>query len=84
MLTMGGFESEIRQYLVDNFLFGDDKRLTDGESLLDAGVIDSTGILELIAHLESHYKIKVADDELIPENLDTIENICAFLTKKLS
>jgi acyl carrier protein len=79
-----GFESEIRGYLADNFLFGDGRPLTDRESLLDAGVLDSTGILELIAHLESRYKIKVADDELVPENLDTIENICAFLTKKLS
>ena len=75
-------EPEIRKFLADRFLFGDDKKLGDDESLLEAGIIDSTGILELINHLEEHYGIKVNDDELVPENLDTIASICAFLSKK--
>jgi acyl carrier protein len=78
------FESEIRQFLVDNFLFGEEKPIRLDESLLDAGLVDSTGILELISHIEARYQIKVQDDELIPENLDTISNLCAFLKKKTS
>ncbi len=74
--------SEIRQFIADRFLFGDDRKIRNEDSLLEAGIIDSTGILELIHHLEEHYGIKVDDDELVPENLDTIANICAFLARK--
>lgn len=81
---LADFESEIRQFLVSNFLFGEEKPLSADESLLEAGLIDSTGVLELISHIEARYRIKVHDDELIPENLDTIANICAFLNKKTS
>jgi acyl carrier protein len=75
-------KDEIRQFIADRFLFGDDKKLGDNDSLLEAGIIDSTGILELISHLEERYGIKVNDDELVPENLDTIAGIAAFLAKK--
>jgi acyl carrier protein len=80
--TMATVKSEIRQFITDRFLFGDDKKLGDDDSLLEAGIIDSTGILELIGHLEERYSIKVNDDELVPENLDTITGIAAFLAKK--
>jgi acyl carrier protein len=76
------YESEIRKFIVDRFLFGDGNELESEASLLETGIIDSTGILELIDHLEEHYGIKVNDDELVPENLDTIASICAFLGKK--
>lgn len=79
---MASFKPEIRQFIADKFLFGDDKRLGDDDSLLEAGIVDSTGILEIIAHLEGQYQIKVENDELIPENLDSIASICAFLEKK--
>lgn len=75
-------EHEIRKFIADRYLFGDDKKLGDDDSLLEAGIIDSTGILELINHLEEQYGIKVNDDELVPENLDTLASICAFLDKK--
>jgi acyl carrier protein len=81
---MAGLESEIRQFIADKFLFGDDKKLGDNESLLEAGIVDSTGILEIVAHIEGHYGIKVENDELVPENLDTIANIGVFLKKKIS
>ena len=74
--------SEIRQFIADRFLFGDDKKLGDDDSLLEAGIIDSTGVLELIGHLEERYGIKVSDDELVPENLDTIAGIAAYLARK--
>lgn len=77
------YEPEIRKFIADKFLFGDDKKLESDVSLLEAGIIDSTGILELINHLEERYGIKVNDDELVPENLDTIASISAFLSKKI-
>ena len=84
MTRMDDYETEIRQFLVDNFLFGEEKLLHADESLMDAGLLDSTGVLELISHIEARYRIKVDDTELIPENLDTISNIGAFLKKKIS
>jgi len=81
---MPEYGTEIRQFIADRFLFGDDKKLGDDDSLLEAGIIDSTGILELINHLEGRYGIKVNDDELMPENLDTIASICVFLGKKMA
>jgi acyl carrier protein len=74
--------AEIRRFIADRFLFGDDKKLGDDDSLLEAGIVDSTGVLELINHLEERYGIKVSDDELVPENLDTIAGIAAFLARK--
>jgi acyl carrier protein len=74
--------AEIRRFIAERFLFGDDKKLGDGDSLLEAGIVDSTGVLELINHLEERYGIKVSDDELVPENLDTIAGIAAFLARK--
>ena len=75
-------ESEIRKFISEKYLFGDDNELKNDTSLLEAGIIDSTGVLELISYLEEYFKIKVDDDELVPENLDTIASICAFLDKK--
>jgi acyl carrier protein len=76
---------EIRQFIIDNFLMGQDSdSLKDDSSFLEEGVIDSTGVLELVGFLEENYGIKVEDEELIPENLDSIKNICAYLELKLS
>jgi acyl carrier protein len=73
----------IRSFVIENFLFGaPDNGLKDTDSLLDKGIIDSTGVLELVAHLEETYLIKVEDEELIPENLDSIANVAAFITRK--
>ncbi len=74
---------EIRQFIIDNFLMGQDPdSLKDDSSFLEEGVIDSTGVLELVGFLEENYEIKVEDEELIPENLDSIQNICAYLKAK--
>ena len=74
----------IRSFIVDNFLFGDGSQLTDNTSFLEEGIVDSTGILELVAFLEETYGIVVEDDELIPDNMDSINRIDSYLTKKLS
>ncbi len=73
---------EIRRFIVDFFLFGHDDGLTNDASLLDKGIIDSTGVLELVAHLEKMFAIKINNEELLPENLDSIEAIVGFLERK--
>lgn len=78
-------ESEIRAFLADNFLLGDDvQNLPGSASLIDAGIIDSTGVLELVGFLEDRYGIRIADQELLPENLDSIENVVRFVGEKQS
>jgi acyl carrier protein len=76
-------EQKIRNYIIETFLFGESNNgLKDTDSLLETGVIDSTGVLELIAFLEETYGIKVKDEELIPENLDSITNVSDFIRRK--
>ena len=73
---------QVRQFIVENFLFGNDENLTDETSFLDEGIIDSTGVLELVTFLEENFSIKVEDEELIPENLDSIKNVANFVATK--
>ena len=78
-------EDRIRQFIADNFLFREDRAsVEDTESLLDAGLIDSTGILELVAFLENEFDIRVDDAEIIPENLDSIRSITGYVETKLT
>ena len=76
-------EQELRKFVVDNYLFGRDLDFSDDDSFLEKGIIDSTGVLELVAHLESTYGIQVRDDDLLPENLDSISRLVRFLERKL-
>ena len=73
----------IRSFIIENFLFGDDNGLKDETSFLDEGIIDSTGVLELVTYLEEEFEIEVEDEELIPENLDSISNIAVYLEGKI-
>lgn len=74
---------EIRDFVVENFLLGESNNgLKDTDSFLDNGIVDSTGILELVAFLEEAYDIQVEDEELIPENLDSIANVTAYVQRK--
>ncbi len=78
-------EEAIRRFLFESFPLGDDPTgISSDDSLVEAGLMDSTGVLELVGHLESTYGIAVADDELVPENLDTIGNIVGFVQRKLA
>lgn len=75
--------AEVRAYIVDRFLFGQGAdRLQDTDSFLERGLIDSTGILEVVMFVEQRYGIKVTDDELVPDNLDSISRIAAFVARK--
>jgi acyl carrier protein len=77
-------ERNIREFIVSKFLYGvDDGSLKREDSFLQNGVIDSTGVLELVGYLEQSYKIEVCDHELVPVNLDSIENVAAYVGRKL-
>ena len=73
----------IRKFVVENFLFGEANGLKDETSFLEEGIIDSTGILELVTFLEDEYSITVEDEELVPENLDSINNVANYLQRKM-
>ena len=76
-------KNKIRIYILENFLFTDDQSaLNNEDSFLDKGIIDSTGILEVIYFIEDEFSIKINDDEMLPENLDSVTNIVNFVTQK--
>jgi len=77
-------ENEIRKFIEENFILEGEDNLGDEDSLLDKGIIDSTGVLELVAFLEETYQFKIKDEELVPENLDSIKNISQFIQNKLN
>jgi acyl carrier protein len=68
---------------IRNFILENPEDLVDDESILEKGIMDSTGVLELVAFIESTYEVKVEDEELILENLDSINNIVRYLERKL-
>lgn len=73
----------IMNFIKDNFIRGRSQSdISPDESLIDSRIIDSTGILELVMFLEEKYSIKIEDEELIPENLDTVNNLVRFLSGK--
>lgn len=72
----------VREFILTNFFVPDEGSLGDDTSLLDQGIVDSTGVLELTAFIEENFSIKVEDAEIVPENLDSIGNILAFISRK--
>ena len=76
--------AQVRQFVVDSFLFGQNGHtLNDDDSFLDLGIVDSTGVLELVGFLETQFQVSVANDELIPDNLDSVSKVAAFVSAKL-
>jgi acyl carrier protein len=73
---------QVKQFINTNFYVADPSALGNDQSLLDAGIVDSTGVLEVIAFLEDTFGVKVDDAEVIPENLDTINRLVAFIQRK--
>ena len=76
------YAKEIKDFVVSNFLFGDAGTLQNDTSFLSSGIIDSTGMLEMIMFLENTYDIKIDPAEMIPDNLDSIDRIVQFLGRK--
>jgi acyl carrier protein len=75
-------QQKVRQFVTTNFYVADPSTLNDEQSLLEAGIVDSTGVLEIVQFLESDFGIKVEDTEIIPENVDSIFRIAAFIGRK--
>jgi acyl carrier protein len=74
--------AELVDFVVTNFLFGDaDRAPGDDESLVEGGIIDSTGVMELIEFLESHFGVEVAERDTVPSNLDTLANLTRFVIR---
>jgi acyl carrier protein len=83
MPSSSSVKETVMNFIRENFIMGrSDVVLDEKVSLIDSGVMDSTGVLELVEFLESQYSIKIEDEELVPENLETIENIIGFLKTK--
>ena len=81
-VAAGDLRAQIRAFITTNFYVADVASLRDNSSLLDTGVIDSTGVLEVIAFVERDFGVEVADAEIVPENLDSIERLTAFVQRK--
>lgn len=80
---LAGAEQELSAFVVENFLFGcAAPRFSSDDSFLEKGIIDSTGILELVAFVEGRYRIRVEDRELVPDNLDSINRLVEFIRRK--
>ena len=74
----------VREFIGENYLLGIDYHFEDSDSFLDHGIIDSIGILQLVTFLQDTYGVKVEDEELIPQNLDSISAVSAYLCRKLN
>jgi acyl carrier protein len=74
----------VKEFIIENFLFGEEVQLELDTDFFDKGIIDSTGVIELVSFIEEKFDISVDDDELIPENLSSLKKVDAFLQKKLS
>ena len=75
--------NDIRNFIIDNFMIGmEDGELGDSDSLLQKGIIDSTGVLELVGFIEEHFRITIEDEELVPDNLDSVNNLIKFIETK--
>ena len=81
MVTVG-VRDKVQGFIEENFLYGEAFGLADDGSLLEEGILDSTGVLQLVTFLEREYGIKVEDEELVPENLDTLAGIVGYVDRK--
>ena len=80
---MNDIQSTIIDFIKENFIMGRSETKIDiEESLIESGIMDSTGVLELVEFLEATFSIQIEDEELIPENLETVKNIIEFLKTK--
>lgn len=76
-------KKELREFVLEAFLFGDESEtFGDSDSFMEKGIIDSTGVLELVSFLEEKYAVRVDDEEMIPTNLDSIDNLASFIERK--
>lgn len=81
-VSVDEIEQQIRDFVVHNYCFNE-VHISNDQSFMDSGIIDSTGVLELVSFVELHYAIEVRADELVPENFDSISRLTGFVAKKL-
>ena len=79
---MNEIANSLRQFVKETFLFGQEVTFSDDDSFLETGIIDSTGTMELVTFIENEYRLTLEDDELVPENLDSINNLVRFICSK--
>lgn len=79
---MTSIQHQIRRFILENFYVSEPSALADDTSLVGTGLVDSTGILEVLAFLEEEFGIEVTDRETTPDNLDSIERMAAFVERK--
>jgi len=84
MPAPGMFAQQVREFIVANFFYGQERPLKNQDSFLREGIVDSTGVLQLVAFLEETYGITIEDEDLTPENLDSISNVTAYLCRKMN
>ena len=77
-----GTVEKVRAFIIDTFLFGEDNGLHGDTSFIEGGIIDSTGVMELVAFIEQAFSITISDTELIPGNLDSLAKVTAFVERK--
>jgi acyl carrier protein len=78
------FQQEVRQFVIDNFLFGREGQLSNADSFLESGIIDSTGVLELISFIEEHFGLKLSENDLTPDNLDSVDKVAGLVARRLA
>ena len=76
--------NDVKEFIIENFLFGDEEQIELETDFFEKGIIDSTGVIELVSFMEETFEISIDDEELIPENLSSLKNIKVFLAQKLN
>ena len=74
--------NDVKEFIIENFLFGDEEQIELETDFFEKGIIDSTGVIELVSFMEETFEISIDDEELIPDNLSSLKNINAFLQQK--
>ncbi len=76
-------KEQIRNYIAENFLFSSNGfTLDDDESFLEAGVVDSLGVVELVSFVEENFNVQVPDDDIVPDNFDSVDNLAAYIARR--
>lgn len=78
------YQDKVKQFIIDNFYYGADATIDPETSFLRSNIVDSTGILEIVSYLQDTFKITINDDEMLPENLDSLNNIEKLLIRKMN
>ncbi len=78
------YTKDVRDFVINNFLFGEADGLQDDASFMQSGIVDSTGILELMTFLETTYQIKIVEQEMLPENFDSVNRVASFVARKVN